>query len=175
MLERCRGPDRGSYRADPGRTPVIGRFAGLIRGHGPAGVPGGAVGCAARGVGLDDELRHAPYRRPARATANQGKLPTLTGSGWPTKVLSQRNWETSGIAGLLSEAGMSTMEFVLRCTLSHPGPSTTIAGTSNPVHLASNIAVAERRPLPAGLYEQAKNRLPLPDARLPETGGVSST
>jgi hypothetical protein len=32
---------------------------------------------------------------------------------------------------------MSNMEFVLRFTLSHPG-------TSNPVHLASNIAVAER-------------------------------
>ncbi len=53
---------------------------------------------------------------------------------------------------------MSTMEFVLRFTLSHPG-------TSNPVRLASNIAVAERGPLPADLYEEAKKRLPLPDAR----------
>jgi hypothetical protein len=52
---------------------------------------------------------------------------------------------------------MSNMEFVLRFTL-HPG-------TSNPVHLASNIAVAERGPLPADLYEEAKKRLPLPDAR----------
>ncbi len=32
---------------------------------------------------------------------------------------------------------MSKMEFVLRFRLSHPG-------TSNPVHLASNIAVVER-------------------------------
>jgi aryl-alcohol dehydrogenase-like predicted oxidoreductase len=77
----------------------------------------------------------------------------------------QRNWETSGIAGLLSEAGMSNMEFVLRFTLSHPGLSTTIVGTSNPVHLAGNIAVAERGPLPADLYEEARKRLPLPDAR----------
>ena len=77
----------------------------------------------------------------------------------------QRNWETSGIAGLLSEAGMSNMEFVLRFTLSHPGLSTTIVGTSNPVHLASNIAVAEQGPLPADLYEEARKRLPLPDAR----------
>jgi len=53
---------------------------------------------------------------------------------------------------------MSNMEFVLRFRLSHPG-------TSNPVHLASNIAVAERGPLPADLYEEAKKRLPLPDAR----------
>ena len=45
------------------------------------------------------------------------------------------------------------MEFVLRFTLSHPG-------TSNPVHLARNIAVAERGPPPADLYEEAKKRLP---------------
>ncbi len=89
---------------------------------------------------------------------------------WRTGPLSQdpgvgqRNWETSGLADLLSEAGMSNMEFVLRFTLSHPGLSTTIVGTANPVHLASNIAVAQRGPLPADLYEEAKKRLPLPDA-----------
>ena len=77
----------------------------------------------------------------------------------------QRNWETSGIADLLSEAGMSNMEFVLRFTLSHPGLSTAIVGTANPVHLASNIAVAERGPLPADLYEEAKKHLPLPGTR----------
>ncbi len=75
--------------------------------------------------------------------------------------LGQRNWETSGIADLLAEAGMSNMEFVLRFTLSHPGLSTTIVGTSNPAHLAGNIAVAQRGPLPPDLYEQAKKRLPL--------------
>jgi aryl-alcohol dehydrogenase-like predicted oxidoreductase len=90
---------------------------------------------------------------------------------WRAGPLSQdpgvghRNWQTSGIADLLSEAGMSTMEFVLRFTLSHPGLSTTIVGTSNPVHLASNIAVAEKGPLPADLYKEAKKRLPLPDTR----------
>src|SRR6202167_1590731 len=73
----------------------------------------------------------------------------------------QRNWETSGIADLLGDAGMSNMEFVLRFTLSPPGLSTTIVGTSNPAHLASNVAVAQRGPLPANLYEEAKKRLPL--------------
>ena len=73
----------------------------------------------------------------------------------------QRNWETSGIADLLSEAGLTSMEFVLRFTLSHPGLSTTIVGTSDPAHLAGNIAVAERGPLPADLYEEARKRLPL--------------
>jgi aryl-alcohol dehydrogenase-like predicted oxidoreductase len=97
----------------------------------------------------------------ARGAASEDK-------NWQTGPLSQdpgvgqRNWETSGIAGLLSEAGMSNMEFVLRFTLSHPGLSTTIVGTSNPAHLASNIAIAEKGPLPADLYEEAKKRLPLP-------------
>ena len=83
----------------------------------------------------------------ARGAASEDK-------NWQTGPLSQdpgvgqRNWETSGIADLLSEAGMSNMEFVLRFTLSHPGLSTTIVGTSNPAHLASNIAVAERGRFP---------------------------
>jgi aryl-alcohol dehydrogenase-like predicted oxidoreductase len=100
----------------------------------------------------------------ARGAASEDK-------NWQTGPLSQdpdlgkRNWETSGITGLLSEAGMSNMEFVLRFTLSHPGLSTTIVGTSNPGHLASNIAVAQRGPLPADLYEEAKKRLPLPEDR----------
>ena len=90
---------------------------------------------------------------------------------WRTGPLSQdpgvgqRNWETSGLADLLSEAGMTNMEFILRFTLSHPGLSTTIVGTSNPAHLASNIAAAQRGPLPADLYQEAKKLLPLPDAR----------
>jgi aryl-alcohol dehydrogenase-like predicted oxidoreductase len=97
----------------------------------------------------------------ARGAVSEGK-------NWRTGPLSQdpgvgqRNWETSGIAGLLSEAGMSNMEFVLRFTLSHPGLSTTIVGTSNPAHLASNIAIAEKGPLPADLYDEARKRLPLP-------------
>jgi aryl-alcohol dehydrogenase-like predicted oxidoreductase len=75
--------------------------------------------------------------------------------------LGQRNWETSGIASLVREAGLTSMEFVLRFTLSHPGLSTTIVGTANPAHLASNIAIAEQGPLPADLYDQAKKLLPL--------------
>jgi aryl-alcohol dehydrogenase-like predicted oxidoreductase len=100
----------------------------------------------------------------ARGAASEEK-------NWQTRPLSQdpgvgqRNWEASGIGGLLAETGMSNMEFVLRFTLSHPGLSTTIVGTSNPAHLAGNIAVAERGPLPADLYERARKLLPLPDAR----------
>jgi aryl-alcohol dehydrogenase-like predicted oxidoreductase len=78
--------------------------------------------------------------------------------------LGQRNWETSGIEELLADAGIGTMEFILRFTLSHPDLSTTIVGTANPAHLAGNIALAEKGPLPPDLYEEAKKRLPGPAA-----------
>ena len=55
--------------------------------------------------------------------------------------------------------GMSRMEFVLRFTLSHPGLSSTIVGTSKIAHLRSNVAIAEKGPLPADLYEEARGRL----------------
>ena len=55
------------------------------------------------------------------------------------------------------------MEFILRFTLSHPGLSTTIVGTAKPGHLAGNIATAEKGPLPADLYAEARKRLaPVP-------------
>ena len=40
-----------------------------------------------------------------------------------------------------------------------------VLGRFNPVHLASNLSVAERGPLPADLYEEAKKHLALPEAR----------
>ena len=49
-------------------------------------------------------------------------------------------------------------------TLSHPGLSTTIVGTASAGHLASNIATAEKGPLPSDLYAEAKKRLPDPAA-----------
>jgi aryl-alcohol dehydrogenase-like predicted oxidoreductase len=54
---------------------------------------------------------------------------------------------------------MSRVEFVLRFTLSHPDLSSTIVGTSSLSHLRSNLAIAEKGPLPADLYEQARARL----------------
>jgi aryl-alcohol dehydrogenase-like predicted oxidoreductase len=69
----------------------------------------------------------------------------------------QRRWESSGVQHLLGE--MSRQEFVLRFTLSHPGLSSTIVGTSDAGHLRSNLAMAAQGPLPAGLYEEASHRL----------------
>jgi aryl-alcohol dehydrogenase-like predicted oxidoreductase len=54
---------------------------------------------------------------------------------------------------------MSRVEFVLRFTLSHPDLSSTIVGTSSLDHLRSNLEIAEKGPLPADLYDQARHRL----------------
>jgi len=80
----------------------------------------------------------------------QGPLGLSEGEG-------QRRWEASGVEELLGD--MSRLEFVLRFTLSHPGLSSTIVGTANPEHLRSNVAIAEKGPLPVELYEEAKRRL----------------
>jgi aryl-alcohol dehydrogenase-like predicted oxidoreductase len=96
-------------------------------------------GGAARGAPADDK----GWR--------QGPLGLDPGEG-------QRRWESSGIEDLLD--GMSRIEFVLRFTLSHPDLSSTIVGTSSIGHLRSNVAIAEKGPLPADLYETAKARLP---------------
>jgi aryl-alcohol dehydrogenase-like predicted oxidoreductase len=70
----------------------------------------------------------------------------------------KRRWKTSEIDELLD--GMSRLEFTLRFTLTHPGLSSTIVGTSRLDHLQSNLAIAAKGPLPAALYEEAKRRLP---------------
>ena len=80
----------------------------------------------------------------------QGPLGLAEGEG-------QRRWASSGIDGLLD--GMSRMEFVLRFTISHPGLSSTIVGTSSPSHLRANVAIAEKGPLPTHLYQRAKQAL----------------
>jgi aryl-alcohol dehydrogenase-like predicted oxidoreductase len=66
-------------------------------------------------------------------------------------------WDESDLDDLLD--GMTRMEFMLRFTLSHPDMHTTIVGTSNPHHLADNVAAAAKGPLPADLYAAAKARL----------------
>jgi aryl-alcohol dehydrogenase-like predicted oxidoreductase len=110
---------------------------------------------AQRGAGT--LIRGGAARGAASAEKNWRTGPITQQPG-----LGQRNWENSGIADLLDEAGMPAMEFIVRFTLSHPGLSTTIVGTANPAHLAGNIAVAEKGPLPADLYAEARKRLPLP-------------
>jgi aryl-alcohol dehydrogenase-like predicted oxidoreductase len=95
-------------------------------------------GGAARGPPADDK------------DWQQGPLGLSAGEG-------HRRWEASGVEHILD--GMSRMEFVIRFTLSHPGLSTTIIGTSSLDHLASNLAIAEKGPLPPDLYERAKRVL----------------
>jgi aryl-alcohol dehydrogenase-like predicted oxidoreductase len=73
-------------------------------------------------------------------------------SGWQWQ-----RWRQAQLDDLL--LGMSSMEFVLRFTLTNPDLDTTIVGTVNPAHLQSNLDALEHGPLPPALYEEAKRRL----------------
>jgi aryl-alcohol dehydrogenase-like predicted oxidoreductase len=76
---------------------------------------------------------------------------------WRTMFQVRRDrFEQASVADLLQD--MSRMEFMLRFTISHPDLHTTIVGTSNPEHLAANIAAARKGPLPADVYDAARAR-----------------
>lgn len=97
----------------------------------------------------------------ARGTASEDKnwtVQPLSLSGPPA----QDRWQAAGLDELLGES-MSRHEFILRFTLSHPALSSTIVGTSSLEHLRGNLAIAERGPLPADLYQRAKDALPPAD------------
>ncbi len=67
-------------------------------------------------------------------------------------------WDNARLDELLEE-GESRTGFLLRFTLTHPQLSTTIVGTLNPVHLAENVRYAQKGPLSAEVYADAKRRL----------------
>lgn len=67
-------------------------------------------------------------------------------------------FEQAGL-GELCEEGESPNSFLIRFALAHPGVSTMIVGTSNPDHLAENVAAAARGKLADEVYAEAKRRL----------------
>ena len=66
-------------------------------------------------------------------------------------------WQRVQIADLLG--GMTSMEFILRFTFTHPDLHTNIVGTIDPVHLRHNVDVVRQGPLSADVYAEAKRRL----------------
>ena len=67
------------------------------------------------------------------------------------------NWARADLDELLD--GQTRTQFMLRFTLAHPAMTSTIVGTLNPEHLAANVAVAARGPLPADVHAEAIRRL----------------
>ena len=67
-------------------------------------------------------------------------------------------WKRAKLDEILPD-GMKRAELILRYTISHPHCHTTIVGTCNPEHLAENLAVVAKGPLPTDLYEQATSRV----------------
>jgi aryl-alcohol dehydrogenase-like predicted oxidoreductase len=93
----------------------------------------------------------------ARGTASEDKnwtVQPLSSSGPPA----HDRWEAAKLDELLDD-GMNRHEFILRFTLSHPGVTSAIVGTSKPEHLRSNVAAAARGPLPDDVYAEARRRL----------------
>ncbi len=108
---------------------------------------------AAAGTGAGTLIRGGA----ARGTASEDKnwtVQPLSSSG----PAAQDRWRAAGLDELLG-GGMSRHEFILRFTLSHPGLSSTIVGTSSLDHLRGNVAMAEKGPLPADLYQRARDAL----------------
>ena len=108
---------------------------------------------AAAAAGAGTLIRGGAARGAAAEDKNWAVGPLSQDPG-----LGQRRWAASGIEDVLG--GMSPMEFMLRFTLSHPALSSTIVGTSSLAHLRANLAIAEAGPLPAALYDKARQLLP---------------
>ena len=69
-----------------------------------------------------------------------------------------KDFEIADLDELLPDTETRTT-FMLRFTLNHPDIHTNIVGTTNSTHLKQNIEAVKRGPLPADLYEEAKQRL----------------
>lgn len=78
--------------------------------------------------------------------------------GQPTRKNVWELWDAEHFDDLL-DPGETRVEFTLRFTLSHPGLSTTIVGTSRREHLLENVAAALRGRLSDDVYTEAKRRL----------------
>ena len=59
----------------------------------------------------------------------------------------------------LLETGETRTAFLLRWTLNQSGMATNIVGTKSPEHLAQNVEAAQRGPLSADTFAEAKRRL----------------
>jgi aryl-alcohol dehydrogenase-like predicted oxidoreductase len=114
---------------------------------------------AAAAAGAGTLIRGGAARGAPAGDKNwrQGPLGLAEGEG-------HRRWRASGVEDLIAAAGMDRLEFVLRFTLSHPALSSTIVGTSSQDHLRANLAIAQRGPLPAEVYDDARRRLAQVDA-----------
>ena len=66
-------------------------------------------------------------------------------------------WKQVRLDDLLD--GMTSMEFILRFTFTHPDMHTNIVGTINPDHLQHNVEVLRQGPLPPQVYDEARQRL----------------
>lgn len=83
--------------------------------------------------------------------------------GWQTRPIGtvqgqvQDLWERAGLDEILG--GMSRIEFMIRFVLANDDIDVALVATTNLLHLADDIAIANKGPLDAGLAAEAKRRL----------------
>jgi aryl-alcohol dehydrogenase-like predicted oxidoreductase len=87
-----------------------------------------------------------------RGGAAKGALSGGKQQGWQWE-----RWQAAKLVDLLGS--MTPTEFVLRFIFANPDLDTTIVGTADPQHLQVNVDIAQKGPLPADLYAEAKRRL----------------
>ena len=106
----------------------------------------------------DHEVLAAEAGKAGAGVVIRGGVAKGAPSGQARRMGQWEAWQKAGIEELMEE-GMTSMEFILRFTLSHPEMDTTIVGTMNPEHLKANVAAAAKGPLPEDLYREARRRL----------------
>ena len=105
------------------------------------------------------QIPYSPIEREHEAVigqASEAGIGTII-RGDVARAAQGAHWDKSNLNELLD--GGTKMEFVLRYTVSHPGLHTAIVGTTDPQHLADNIAAVQKGPLPNDVYREAKSRL----------------
>jgi len=165
LLQVHMSPSRAQLAADETVQTLLSlRDAGKVRFIGMSGILPNLPDHIAMGVFDVFQIPYSALEREheevidAAAAAGAGTL--IRGGvarGAPARDKDWHHGQSSGVDDLLGD--MSPLEFVLRFTLSHPGLSSTIVGTSQMSHLRSNLEIAAKGPLPGDLYEQAKHRL----------------
>lgn len=104
-------------------------------------------------------LKRAGKAIVARGVAGRG----APAKDWATRPIGTADgevrgvWERAGLDDLLG--GMSRIEFMIRFAFANPDIDVALVATTDMAHLAADVEIANRGPLPADVYDAARTRL----------------
>ena len=88
---------------------------------------------------------------------------TYPGKDWATRPIGTAEgevralWDRAGLDDLLQ--GMSRIEFMIRFVMANSDIDVALVATTDPAHLAADVAYAAKGPLDSELYQLARQRL----------------